>query len=132
VQEDGKTMKKVGEVVAVAILTAVAAQIVAMTSLEFLWQHFLVRLWPMWLGLTFGGLYWCFRDYQTLRRQVALLERETARRAEMDKEISKQVTTLDAKQEAVTKAVNKKVGEFIDDLEKRVANLEQQADDSDR
>ncbi|MBW2643689.1 MAG: hypothetical protein JRC89_10050 [Deltaproteobacteria bacterium] len=36
--------------------------------MESIYQHFILELWPMWIGLLVALLYWIVRDYIQLRQ----------------------------------------------------------------
>jgi hypothetical protein len=43
--------------------------------MKFIYQSFVVELWPMWIGLLVALLYWMIRDYIKLRRFINNLEK---------------------------------------------------------
>lgn len=36
--------------------------------MKSIYQHFIIELWPMWIGLIAAFLYWIIRDYIQLKR----------------------------------------------------------------
>ncbi len=70
-------MRRILETVGVVILTALISKAIEkIPNVQWLWQTFFVELWPLWLALSVGAVYWLARDYMGLRRTVKKLEVE--------------------------------------------------------
>lgn len=70
-------MRRILEAIVLVILTALISKAIEkIPNIQWLWQSFFVELWPLWLALGVGVVYWLARDYMGLRRSVKKLEVE--------------------------------------------------------
>jgi len=70
-------MRRTLEAIVLVILTALISKAIErIPNVQWLWQTFFVELWPLWLALSVGTVYWLARDYMGLRRIVKRLEVE--------------------------------------------------------
>jgi len=64
-------MRRVIESVAAGVILTIVLKALeafgALTTLNSIFQTFIVALWPMWFGLVGAFLYWLIRDYIQLR-----------------------------------------------------------------
>lgn len=98
-------MRRILEAIVLVLVTALVSKAIEkIPNVQWLWQSFFLELWPLWLAVSIGAVYWLARDYMDLRRSVKRLAVEPHNREVYFQSLSDIARALEGR---ITKIENK-------------------------